>query len=278
MNISPVNMYSYNPVFKSYREGYEYDEEFGIYVKKNEDFYLDNSFGQNLRDYMRNSMYERAGLEIKHQSTEAANSIEDVFIPNFKKLANGSYRGASLKDFPAYVELLARSGVETVVDLHGFIALAKACHENNLNYVKMDMRNDFWTNPMCKTNKELIDKKRVFLNYLGLTSKEYEQELINYESQIDEERRAFMQKIIDAIKVMNDGKFYIGCELGDYRTSNFLALNYYFNPKWGSEKIETEPYITDKCRNIYDNMTQDEKDQLGITESYEAIVEERLGY
>ena len=279
MKISPVSMYTYRPTFKSYKEGYEYDDEFGVYVKADENsLYYDNPYEQNLRNYLRNHILENARISLEEDTPVTADSIEDVYIPNFKKLPNGSYRGASLKDKPEYVALLAKSGVECVVDLHGFMALAKACNENNLRYVKVDMKDKFWTNAMCKTDEELFLNKCAYLNSMGLSKREYDECVEIHKIEIDEERRAFVDFLAEIFSIINSNKCYIGCEFGDYRTTNFLALNYYFNPRFETPKIEPEPYITEKCRVMYENMTERDKKAMGITPKIEKIVQKRLGY
>ena len=267
MLINAVRPFNLSPSFKSNIP----DSKTTPYDDSSSDFY-----GSDVREIMRNNIYERAGLIIPEYVPENATSIEDARINNFAHLPNGAYRGASLANRPECIELLAKSGVGTVIDLEGSFIYEKYCKKNNINYYFVNMINNFWTNPIFRTDEELISAQDEILCHLGLSKTEYEQNLLEFKDDIAKNRKEFIDRFIKISDVMNRGNYYVGCELGDYRTDCFLALQYYFNPKWKGPEIKTEPYIFEFCQNMYRNLTSEDKAAMGISPRQENIIRKRL--
>ena len=269
MNIQPVNFINYIPAFKSLREKKDFED-----INTEETFV--QQYGDDVREALRNRIYERAGIIIPEYTPEDAKTIEDAKINNFGTLPNNSYRGASLANRPECVELLAKSGIIAVIDLDGSLTYEKNCKKNNLEYHFVDMRTNFWTNPIFRSHDEIMKEYGEQIAKLGLEKKDYDEYMESYKNSIKKDCREFMDRFIEISDIMNRGHLYVGCELGDYRTSNFLALQYYFNPNWKGPKIKTEPYIFEFCQNMYRNLTPEDKTALGFTEKYDKKLRKEL--
>lgn len=62
------------------------------------------------------------------------------------------------------------------------------------------------------------------------------------------------------------------------RTSNILALNSYFNPKWsGKITYPQNEFVLKSMRNMYNNLSDIDKVHLGFTEEFETELKEKLG-
>lgn len=230
-----------------------------------------------IRDHIYSRIIPNYGLD--NDSTYfGAETLDDVFIPNLRKIGHDVYRGASLAKKIKYLDLLKKSGVDTVIDLEGFSNLKEACKEKNINYYNYKVGNDYWTNPIFEDENFLINNKRKQLYNKSLTYVEFEDELNRYKTQIQTERKEFMEKFIDFINVMKQGHLYIGCEFGEYRTPNILALNTYFNPnRTYADTYPTNQFFLQAIKNMYKNLTANDKLRLGFTEEYDKNLREKLG-
>lgn len=87
-----------------------------------------------------------------------------------------------------------------------------------------------------------------------------------------------MKNFIDLIDVINKDSFYIGCEFGEYRTPNILALNTFFNPHWKGKKVyPTSEFVYTKLKNMYNNLTPEDKVKLGFNKGFEENLKVELG-
>lgn len=269
MNIQPINLINFTPTFKSLHAERDFED-----IDTEETFA--QQYGDDVREALRNRIYERAGIIIPEYTPEDAKTIEDAKINNFGRLPNNSYRGASLANRPKCVELLANSGIHTVIDLDGSAIYESNCKKNNIEYHFIDLRNGFWTNPMFRSHDVIMEKYGEQISKFGFEKKDYDEYMASYKDTIKKDCREFMDKFIEISDIMSRGNLYVGCELGDYRTSNFLALQYYFNPSWTGPKIKTEPYIFEFCQNMYLNLTPEDKTALGFTEKYDKKLRQEL--
>ena len=268
MQITAVNIFA--PAFKSHK--YEtYDEEFGfIPCSGNSDVYENDYYTQNTMDVLRSRMYERAHIDTTTDVPKYASSIEDIRIPNFYKLPNNSYRGATLAGRDDAVVLLTKTGIETVIDLEGYYSLEKACERNHFEYVKIPMNKGFWKNPIFENREKLLDEKKQLLTTMGgFTKQELKKELRKYSSELDMQRENFVKEFKKLINTVNRGNYYISCQLGDYRTPNMLALISLFNPQWVGEPIEPcSATVYKRALNMYNNLTPKDLKTLEITPEF----------
>ena len=241
----------------------------------------ESSHDSYIRDAIRAHMYSRFlpnyGLETG-RSNAYATSIEDVYIPNLQKLDSSCYRGASLSKNLQYIPLLVKSKVYNVIDLVGYYDLESKCKEYKIDYLRYPVSMDYWANPIFRTDAELLDEKEEKLRKLGLTKAEYDAEIRRHKRDVDYERKLFMKNFLTLIDTINKNNFYIGCEYGEYRTPNILALNTYFNPHWtGKRTYPTSEFVYTKMKNMYLNLSQEDKIRLGFTKGFEENLKIELG-
>ena len=205
-------------------------------------------------------------------------TLDDVHIPNLRKIGNNSCRGESLNFHLDKLDLLPRSGIQTVIDLHGYYDLQKACEDENINYFAYPASvQNYFQNPIFKNDDEINDKIVKKLSKQSLTKSEFDQKFEVEKVQTEIERKKFMKDFIELTKVINAGNFYIGCEYGDYRTSNILTLNSYFNPNWIGKKSDTDrPWVLNAMRNMYNNLSEEDKQKLGFNETFEKELRSKL--
>ena len=234
-----------------------------------------------IRDAIRAHMYSQFlpsyGAEVG-RSNKYATSLDDVYIPNLQKISQYSYRGSTLAKNLQYLELLKKSNVNTVIDLVGYYGLETACKSNGVDYFRYPVSADFWSNPMFRTDRELREDEIKELSKLGLTQEEFDKAMKKHEISVTYERSMFMKNFVDLIDIINKDSFYIGCEFGEYRTPNVLSLNTFFNPHWKGKKVyPTSEFVYTKLKNMYINMTQEDKIRLGFTEGFEENLKIELG-
>lgn len=267
-----INFCSNGPKFEDYQDECEL-----------RNFAEDDGFDghdRTVRDAIRAHMYAQFlpnyGIDERKVSSYAR-TLDDVYIPNLKKIGQSSYRGSTLAKNLNIVELLPRSGVRTMIDLVGYHKLEQECNEQKVNYVKYAVEADYWAHPIFKKDVTLIeDYKHEMLKY-PMTSKEKEKDFVRFKEMINLERREFMREFIEIIKTMKSGHFYIACEHGEYRTPNILALNSYFNPTWTGENTKpTSEFMYKSMKNMYLNMTDDEKNKLGFTKEHEEFLKKEF--
>lgn len=239
----------------------------------------DDWSGAKIRDAIRNHLYPQFIFDdnSSRKVSSSVMSIDDVFVPNLQNIGEGSYRGASLSRNTQYLDLLAKSGVKTVVDLVGFKKLQEACIEKGLNYYKYEVPYDYWLNPIFADDRELLTKRTLELSREGLTKPEFDAQIEYYKNRIKLDRAEFMDKFIGLIDTLKGGSFYIGCDLGESRTPNLLAMNSYFNPEWHGDKIlPTNEFVYGLMKNMYKNMTDVDKQRLGFTEDYDKMLKKEF--
>ncbi len=239
------------------------------------------SHDAKIRDAIRAHMYAQFlpayGQEVG-RSNRYAESLDDVFIPNLQKIGQNSYRGSTLAKNLQYLELLRKSNVHTVIDLVGYFGLESACKSNGVDYVRYPVSADYWANPIFMTDNELKESKEKELSKLGLSQDEFNKAMKKHEFSVIYERSVFMKNFIDLIDVINKDSFYIGCEFGEYRTPNILALNTFFNPHWKGKKVyPTSEFVYTKLKNMYNNLTPDDKVKLGFNKGFEENLKIELG-
>ncbi len=275
MKILPT--YNFKQTFTAYKPQFDdFEDDFETRYMAESDYY-----GANIRNYLRAQMYSRIMPTSEFDDDFFGYSpemIDDVYIPNCQKLAPGMYRGSSLINNLRYVPLLPKSGVSTVIDLHGFDALKAACEENNIDYYHYNVDFDYFDNPIFKTEKDIQERFNDNYYNKGLSAVEYRKELEKNNIYVKKKREEFVNNFKSFLDVINDGGFYIGCQFGEMRTSNILALNSYFNPKWsGRISHPQNEFILKSMRNMYNNLSDIDKARLGFTEEFETALREKLG-
>lgn len=204
-------------------------------------------------------------------------NIEDLNIRNLQKIDSNCYRGSL---FPAHencFKILKQTGISTIIDLSGNNYLKESCGKNNINYYGYNIPENYWGNPIFKTNEELLESKEIEWKNQSLTEAEKDLEKTSFLNDINNQRNNYIADFKKLIDVINGKSFYICCEEGEYRTPNILALNTFFNPRWSGRKIyPTNDFIYTKIINMFKNLTQEHKDILGIKDKYYLETQEFL--
>ncbi len=232
-----------------------------------------------LRDALRERMYSQFLTYDNYDKKvpDYAKTLDDVYILNLQNIGANSYKGATLANNIDYLDLLKHSNVSTVIDLAAFNNLRAECKQRNIGYYRYTVTPDFWANPIFADNQSLLCEKICELQEKALTKEEFSSELDKFKTKIMKERADFMKNFEELLSVMSQGNFYISCELGENRTPNILALNTYFNPNWHGDKIQpTRGFVKNCIKNMYNNLTVEDKAKLGFTEEFEDELRENL--
>lgn len=268
--IQPYNLsFSSNCKFEEFEDDYE---------KRH---FADDWGGSKVRDAIRAHFYSQFLPDCYYNGYTVvpgyAQSLDDVYIPNLRKIGHFSYRGSSLAKNIGYLDLLHNSQINTVIDLAGFDDLRQECEKRNIEYFRYDIKPDYWTNAIFYDKDELIERKKNELQEKNLNEKDYKRAINGYEWRLLEERRQFMDDFIKLAAVISHGHFYIACEHGEYRTSNILALNSFFNPLSHVDKtLPTTKFILQSMKNMYKNLSDEEKSRLGFNDKFEKDLKEQL--
>ena len=275
---------AFNPLnFKSHTKFEDYTDEDELF-NFTDDYDSDD---KKVRDAIREHMYANFLTRdvFVNPKNAYADSIKDLNIPNLEEIGENSYRGATLAKHLHAVELLKRSGVSNVIDLVGYENLEIACNDNKIQYTKYPVDNFYWANPIFDNEKEARENfkkgliEATFPEHINedIPDECFEHEFKIRDIEISLGRRIFMDNFIDLVHKMQNGHFYISCEHGELRTPNILAMNTYFNPKWTGVKTKpTDENHYEKMKNMYLNMTENEKKRLGFTQEHEEKLKEEF--
>ena len=193
--------------------------------------------------------------------------IKALNISHFRLIDSNSIRGVTLANQKKEIlKELRESGIETIIDLRAEANAdsdyAKDCCDNGLDYFNFKL----------KINMPIFN--------MPLASKLSTEER-------DRENREFVERLPDFFELMNRGRYYMACLLGLHRTDLAVVLNYLVNPKEPkSPPILSHMYIKDETnftnkyigamKNLYKNITQKEKDILGLSDNFKEIFDARI--
>ena len=164
-------------------------------------------------------------------------------ISDSRRYSPNIYRGSTLYDAPEWVvQKIKDAGIKTVINLADYgDSYKNKIEQNGLEYMDFNisgMRYSFWDD----------DTKK--------------------------------DKLIAFIKAMQKEYVYLGCEFGTYKTDAAIIFNNLFNPKvkgyckiYSPEMVDDIPQIADE---IYLNMTEEDKKELGWTPEFEQEFNEKI--
>lgn len=189
----------------------------------------------------------------------------DLNIHNFRKIQEHGYAGQSLSISCDEVMLrglkgFKKAGLNSIIDLTDSSKYRKFCQERRLKYTSFPVDDSFWYQDIFIHDKEYFSK-----NPGG--------------------DRKFIKDLINFIKAINVGDYYMGCTCGVKRTDWALLVNSYFNPKNSLiVNIESRPNIEydlarykERMKNLYQNLTDTDKEELGFTFEFENQLKHKLG-
>ena len=193
--------------------------------------------------------------------------IKSLDISHFRLIDSNSIRGVTLANQrPEILKELKESGIETIIDLRAEGSkdsdYAKKCCENGLDYFNFKLKvNMPIFNPPCATKLSMEERAQ--------------------------ENKAFIESLPEFFNLMDKGKYYMACLLGLHRTDLAVVLNYLINPNEPkSPPILSHMYLKDETnftnkyigamKNLYKNITQKEKDFLGLSNNFKEIFDARI--
>lgn len=183
-----------------------------------------------------------------------------------------SYRGSTAANNPEALPLLKKAGIRTVVDLHGYDTLEKACRENGLDYLFFHVPEYLDEQDVYLTQKQYLNKVRPFYQLLSAAEarKALERDAANWQKRLD----SYLDLFVKFILTMQQENVYIGCEFGTCRTNNALMLNHFFNPK----ACKTPDCITEfnkkflpSLETFYHNLDSKHKTLMGWTDEFDKM-------
>ena len=179
--------------------------------------------------------------------------------------------------------MLKKCGIERVIDLVGYTKYeheAKAAGLEYLSPVFGKCLTGVWSEPAFQSLSEYLKDELRYCKPIDLkTDQKYISTLV---SEFQKESRESVNDFINYINFLQKGCFYIGCEYGTDRTSDFLLLNDVFNPKAEVTypELKLRDYVAyykvDYMYELYKKLTPEDKVKLGWTKEYEEEVLKRL--
>lgn len=240
-----------------------------------EDFSFYND-SEPLTETVETIKYDSFGNPIYQISREKVSNLqplyEDLEVYRFRCLDNklGVYSGSQSHE-PENYNIMRKAGIKTVVDLLGSPIFEKNIKQADLNYFPFPTgQGDFFRKHLVFKNKEQYMQKRAY-EYGKVNNKEFFDMYLQIESEhFDSEVRNFVNMLIDYIDIVNNGEVYIGCAYATRNTNDALVLNNLFNTK--TQLLGGRPTEHKKAyfRALYDNLTKEDKEKLGITPEFEA--------
>ena len=220
--------------------------------------------------------YDAFGNPIYKISREKVSNLqplyEDLEVYRFRCLDNklGVYSGSQSHE-PENYNIMRKAGIKTVVDLLGSPIFEKNIKQADLKYFAFPTgQGDFFKkHPVFKNKQTYMQKKQHAYDHIK-NQKNMEQYLQIQSAYYDKQVREFIDMLIEYIDIVNNGEVYIGCAYATRNTNDALILNNLFNPKTqllGGNPVEyKKPYFIA----LYDNLTKQDKERLGITPEFEA--------
>ena len=271
MKISPVS-------FKGItRFGYD-DEQSSIKraaIRKrfNDDIFAPNDFFINnprLEEYELNklikSLTKRGAVKGNKKSSINTQLIKDLSLYNVEPVyGTSSYRGSTADLNATTVKQLKKAGVEGIITFLSYEFDEDMVEENGLEVFCYPKSYTFWDSSAFKTKEDVVWDAKT--NYFYLNNDDLEAELLKDKLKIwEKDKRSFINNFIDFIREMKKPNRYIGCICGTETTDEMLSLNYFFNP----DAKETRPYkflsyeyCAEQMKNLYGNLTPEDKKKLG---------------
>ena len=242
-----------------------------IYGERLEEFELqqliNGLLGKNAKNFKKVPHTEVNSLNHDLMYTVPTYNLEPVGKMN-------SYRGSSLYFELEYLPTVKAAGIKTIVDLEGFDTLKEECMKTGLNYLNFSKFNPVWNSEAFLSPETVVKKERHLRRDI--------QGCANYDTEmfVDERlkswhqnSREFIDDFVKLIKTLQEDNFYIGCDFGTIRTDTALMLNHFFNPRareiTPTYIIPTNHYKIYMMENLYNNLTEYDKDQMGWTKEFD---------
>lgn len=204
--------------------------------------------------------------ELLKKSTVVDGKLYKLDLYNFAKVQENCYKGQSLfnatktSTVENNFKMIKDAGIKTIIDYQASPLLVEFRKEDciglGLEYFDFPMENLF--------------SKNVFTKHLEHSTSEDTQ---------------FIEKFKSFINLKQKGYTYEGCMFGDERTDEALLLSNYFNPKDKQIKdIESSSFIKEalkgykiSMKNLYLNLSEKDKLDMGYTPEFDANLKRRLG-
>lgn len=230
-----------------------------------------------LSEYAMNELWKK----MLNRPAKIDNStILSMNIPNVKPLKANVYRGATLVYQPECLKVLKSCGIKRVVDLVGYNRYKDMVENAGMEYFYLPMNNrDVWGYEALSDIKDFIKHHAPFTvprtrsNGVRMTTNEWLEECKNIYNQ---KSRKFIDKFTEFIKFMDKGFLYIGCQCGTDQTDDAVLLYKLFSPQYSGKISIYEDFKIDSIRCLYNNLTLEDKKNMGWTENFDANFTKKL--
>ena len=202
------------------------------------------------------------------------NEILSLPLKNIRKIdgMENSYCGQTLcftKN--KYLETIKNAGVDTVVDLVGYLDYDTKVKNAGMNYHFFRIK-DMYNSSACKSLKEHLNRNKRLL-----TEAKNEGIDIDIEEHLKHDKELFLSKtrdgvkeFVDFINVMKQDNIFIGCEYGTRDTDEALMWNDAFNPKCQDKPLKVDKmHLLSSMFNLYYNLLPEDKAKMGWTKETE---------
>ena len=183
-----------------------------------------------------------------------------------------AYRG-SMVDDEDDIDALKRAGIKTLIDLRGF---SKKDIEGITHFTKLNTADtSFWTQPAFYKKDRYIDNKLSQYRRYGFSQEQLDQDKIMLDKEWEESKEKVVNTLVEYVDLVNQGKFYIGCNYGTHATTEAIALNNAINPKTELIGGYVDSLWADRFLSLLGNFNDEDKKRLGLTPE---IYDEKIAY
>lgn len=193
---------------------------------------------------------KKLGDDLIKPSTVQHELLKDLNINAFNQVQENGYVGQALiyhKQTEKCLEQLKKAGINQVIDavLDPESGYKEACEEAGLTYHRFALPDDFWR----------------------------EKRHLEFDPQY------FVNQIVNFIKQIQKGNFYLGCGCGTERTIQALALSHFLNPQ-DCQFTYQEPreicLMINVLPKIHKELTPAHKKKMGWTPEFEEKFKARI--
>ena len=211
--------------------------------------------------------YQRSQYSNRDQFFDSDLIEREVYAVNKRVIANNIHamRGAMVDDEDD-IEILKKAGVKTIIDLR---AGQEKDYDGIKHFTKLcTAHSSFGENPAFMTKKGYVDHKVARYRRYGFDKETLKKDAIRVAEEWEEEKAKLVDILAEYVDLVNQGNFYIGCDLGTASTTEALAINNIINPKVYLIGGRFSKNQACKYLNLLQNLTDEDKKKIGITPDF----------
>ena len=275
MNIIPVN-------FKGITR-FGYDDSFSVEQRKRmreniykKNFESEDVFVKNprLEEYELNKLIEslaKKGNTQKEKDKKIDSEKLEELVYNVRPIKGTSnYTGATYCiTGDDRSKKLKEAGVNKIIFLRHNSYDKKALASAGIKTSSYFVDSEIWDELAFQSKRDTLVKAKSFFRHYD-TMPYKEDEILD---KWNKEKRPFIDEFTNFIKDMQGDNILVGCSFGVERITDFLLLNYFFNPKASYIKrlsrIQDKNELGQKIKNLYENLTPEDKKKMGWDNNFD---------